>query len=352
MSTNTTEAVAKKEKEAVPSTGLTGLQKAAILLIALDVEVAAEVFKHMDPYDVEMLSTEITKMRNAPANKVDMVLEEFYNMVTAREYVLEGGIEYARAVLEKSFGVEKAMEIIEKVKNLTTLRGFDVLKNVDASQLANFLVKEHPQTIALILCHLNPEQTANALAELPEALRIEVAYRIATLGKVSPQTLKQIEKVVDEIAGNTMSQSVEKIGGPKNLAQILNRMSVSDNKETIEKLEELDENIAAEVKRLMFMFDDLIKVNDKDLQVILREIDRKDLLLAMKVADDKLKEKIFNNMSERAANLLKEELQYMGMVKLKEVEKAQARIVERAKQLEEDGEISLNIRGSKGEVYV
>ncbi len=350
--TKSNEAVATKEKEAVPDSGYSGLQKAAILLIALDVDVAAEVFKHMDPYDVEMISTEITKLRNAPANKVDMVLEEFYNMVTAREYVLEGGIEYAKAVLEKSFGVEKAMEIVEKVKNLTTLRGFDVLKNVDPSQLVNFLVKEHPQTIALILCHLNPEQTANTLAELPESLRIEVAYRIATLGKVSPQTLKQIEKVVDEIAGNTMSHSVEKIGGPKNLAQILNRMSVSANKETIEKLEELDEDIAAEVKRLMFMFDDLIKVNDKDLQVILREIDRKDLLLAMKVADEKLKEKIFNNMSERAANLLKEELEYMGMVKLKEVEKAQSRIVDKAKQLEEDGEISLNIRGSKGEVYV
>jgi len=350
-STNSDTAIAKQQVEKGKS-GYSGLQKAAILMIALDVDVAAEVIKHLDPADVEMISTEITKLRNAPSHKVDEVLEEFYNMVTAREYVLEGGLDYAKAVLEKSFGVEKALEIIEKVKNLTTLKGFDVLKNVDSSQLVNFLVKEHPQTIALILCHLNPEQTANALSELPENLRIEVAYRIATLGKVSPQTLKQIEKVVDEIAGNTMSQSVSQLGGPKNLAQILNRMSVSDNKATIEKLEEVDEEVAAEVKRMMFMFDDLIKVQDKDLQIILREIDRKDLLLAMKVADEKLKEKIFNNMSERAANLLKEELQYMGMVKLKEVEKAQARIVDKAKTLEDAGEISLNIRGSKGEVYV
>ncbi len=345
-------AVAKQNAAEAKNFGYSGLQKAAILLIALDVDVAAEVIKHLDPADVEMISTEITKLKNAPSHKVDEVLEEFYNMVTAREYVLEGGLDYAKAVLEKSFGVEKALEIIEKVKNLTTLKGFDVLKNVDSSQLVNFLVKEHPQTIALILCHLNPEQTANALSELPENLRIEVAYRIATLGKVSPQTLKQIEKVVDEIAGNTMSQSVGQLGGPKNLAQILNRMSISDNKATIEKLEEVDEEVAAEVKRMMFMFDDLIKVQDKDLQVILREIDRKDLLLAMKVADEKLKEKIFSNMSERAANLLKEELQYMGMVKLKEVEKAQSRIVEKAKTLEDAGEISLNIRGSKGEVYV
>ena len=334
------------------TTDFNGVQKAAILLIALDVDVAAEVFKHLDPYEVEMISTEITKVRNAPAHKVDLVLEEFYSMLTARQYVLEGGLDYAKAVLEKSFGIDTAMKIIEKVKNLTTLRGFDVLKKVDSSQLVNFLAKEHPQTIALILCHLNPEQTANALSELPDSLRAEVAYRIATLGKVSPQTLKRIEKVVDEIAGQTMSQSVEKIGGPKNLAQILNKMSVSENKETMEKLEQMNEDVAMEVKRMMFMFDDLLKVQDKDMQVILREIDRKDLLLAMKVADDKLKEKILGNMSERAANLLKEELQYMGMVKLKEVEKAQARIVDRAKQLEEDGEISLNLSGSKGDVYV
>lgn len=331
---------------------LSGAQKAAVLLIALDVDTAAQVFQYLDTNEVELISAEITKVRNTPSVTVDHVLEEFYTMVTAREYVLEGGLEYAQAVLEKSFGVAKAQAIIEKVQNLTTLRGFDVLKKADSTQLVNFLNKEHPQTIALILSHLNPDQTAAALRELPDALRVEVAYRIATLGKIAPQTLKRIEKVVDEMAGLTISQSMGKIGGTKSLAQILNRSSVSLSKELLEKISEKDEDVAFEIKRLMFMFDDLIQIQDKDLQKILREVDKKDLVLSLKIADEKLKNKIFSNMSERAATLLKEELQYLGMVKLKEVEAAQANIIDVVKRLEEDGEISLNMRGSREEVYV
>jgi len=331
---------------------ISGSQKAALLMIALNVETAAQVFKHLDPVEVEQISAEISKVRNIPSNVVDSVMEEFYNMVTAREYVLEGGIDYAQAVLEKSFGLAKAVEIIEKVKNLTTLRGFDVLKKADSSQLVNFLNKEHPQTIALILSHLNPEQTANALKELPEAIRADVAYRIATLGKISPQTLKQIEKVVDELAGFTMNQTMSKIGGTKSLAKILNRTSVSISKEILNEISDKDEEVAYEIKRLMFLFDDIIHIQDKDIQRILREVDRKDLALALKIADDKLKQKIFGNMSERAADLLKEELQYMGPVKLKEVEGAQAKIVDVIKQLEENQEISLNMRGGNEEVYV
>lgn len=331
---------------------VTGLQKAALLMIALDVDTAAEVFKYLDPTEIEAISAEITQVRNTPSQTVDMVMEEFHGMVTAREYVLEGGLDYAQAVLEKAYGVTKAMEIIEKVKSLTTLRGFDVLKKADSSQLINFLIKEHPQTIALILSHLSPDQTANALKELPDDLRTDVAYRIATLGKISPQTLKRIEKVVDEMAGLTMSQSVGKIGGTKSLATILNRTNVSLSKEILNEIEKTDEEIATEIKRLMFLFDDIIHIQDKDLQKILREIDRKDLVLALKIAEESLKEKIFGNMSERAANLLKEELQYMGMVKLKEVEAAQARIIDIVKEMEENGEISLNLRGNMEEVYV
>jgi flagellar motor switch protein FliG len=339
-------------KEEIIVNALSGAQKAAILLIALDVEVAADVFKYLDAGEVEQISTEISKVRNTPSQTVDKVLEEFHSMVTAREYVLEGGLDYAQAVLEKSFGMQKAVEIMEKVKNLTTLRGFDVLKKADSTQLINFLNKEHPQTIALILSHLSPDQTAAALRELPEDVRADVAYRIATLGKISPNTLKRIEKVVDEMAGLTMSQSVGKIGGTKSLAQILNRTSVSLSKDIMEKLSEKDEEIAFEIKRLMFLFDDIIQIQDRDLQKVLREVERKDLVLALKITDDKLKKKIFANMSERASDLLKEELQYMGMVKLKEVEAAQAKIIDIVKQLEEDGEISLNLRGSREEVYV
>jgi flagellar motor switch protein FliG len=334
------------------TTDISGVQKAALLMIALNVETASEVFKYLDAAEVEMISTEISKVKNIPSQVVDLVMDEFYAMATAREYVLEGGIEYAQALLEKSFGPGKATEIIEKVKSLTTLRGFDVLKKADSTQLISFLNKEHPQTMALILSHLNPNQTADALMELPENIRTDVVYRIATLGKISPQTLKQIEKVVDEMAGFSMSQSLSKIGGTKSLANILNKTSASMSKEILERLDEQDQDVAQEVKRLMFLFEDIINIQDKDVQRVLREVDRKDLALALKIVDEKLRDKIFANMSERGADLLKEELQYMGMVKLKEVEAAQAKIIDLIKMLEEAGEITLNLRGSKEEVYV
>ncbi len=331
---------------------ITGVQKVALLMIALNVENASQVFKHLDSSEVELISTEISKVKNIPSQTVESVLEEFYNMVTARQYVLEGGLEYAEAVLEKSFGINKATEIIEKVRNLTTLKGFDVLKKADSSQLISFLSKEHPQTIALILSHLHPDQTASALKELTDPLRTDVVYRIATLGKISPQTLKRIEKVVDEMAGLNMGQSLSQIGGTKSLAGVLIRTNVGLSKEILASLEEKDAEVAHEIKRLMFLFEDIINIQDKDIQKILRQVDRKDIAVALKIVDDKLKNKIFSNMSERASELLKEEIQYMGKVKLKEVESVQAKIVDLIKSLEESGEISLNMRGGSEEIYV
>ncbi len=337
----------KDEREEV-----TGLQKAAMLMVALNVEAASAVLKHMDPMEVEVITAEISKVKNVSSKTVDSVIFDFYNMVTAREYVLEGGLDYAQAVLEKTYGPNRAGEIIDKIRRLTTLKGFDVLKKAEPAQLVNFLNKEHPQTMALILSQLSPDQTANALKELPEELRVDVAYRIATLGKIAPQTLKQIEHVVDDIAGASMSQSVGKLGGAKCLAAILNRANVGMVKDILTKLEDVDAETSYEVKRLMFIFEEIININDKDIQKILREVDRKDLALSLKTSEEKLKEKIFKNMSERAADLLREELQYMGMVKLKEVETAQSRIIDIIKGLEEQGEISLNMRGGPEEVYV
>lgn len=331
---------------------ISGAQKAALLLIALDVETASAVLKYLDVAEVEIISAEITRVKNTPSNVMDSVMLDFHNMVTAREYLLEGGIDYAQALLEKSFGLPKAQEIIERVKNITTVKGFDVLKKADSTQLVNFLNKEHPQTVALILSHLNSEQTANALKELPEAIRADVAYRIATLGKIAPQTLKQIEKVVDDMAGFSIGQSISKVGGTKSIASILNKLNVNLGKDILDGIEQKNADVALEIKRLMFLFEDIVKIQDKDIQRLLKEVDRKDIALALKVADEKLRDKIFGNMSERAADLLKEELQYMGMVKLKEVESAQARILDILKNLEESGEISLNLRGSQDEVYV
>ena len=331
---------------------LSGHQKAALLLIALDVETASEVFKHMEPSDVEGISAEISKVKNIPSHVVEQIIKDYYQMVRAREYVLEGGYDFAQQVLEKSFGMAKAIEVMDKVKSITTVHGFDVLKKADSAQLVNFLNKEHPQTIALILSHLSADQNAEALKELPDELRSEVLYRIATLGKISSQTLRQIEKVVDDLAGFSINQPMGKLGGAKNVAAILNRTSISLNKEIMAEIENKDGDVAAEIKRLMFLFDDIIHLQDRDIQRILKEVDRKDLAYSLKISDDKVKDKIYANMSERAADLLKEELQYMGPVRLKEVEGAQARIVDAIKMLEEQEEITISFRGNSEEVYV
>ncbi len=331
---------------------LTGVQKAALLLIALDTDSASEVIKNVDQDVIESVLVEITKVRGVKQEVVEQVIEEYYQMITANEFILEGGPEYAQAILEKSFGVAKAMEILEKINSITTLHGFDVLKKADSTQLVNFLQKEHPQTIALILSHLAPELTAETLKGLDPEVRTDVIYRIAKIGKISPRILKKIEKVVDEMAGITINQQMSKLGGPKTVATILNRTSVSLNKEIIAAIEERDEETAAEIKRLMFLFDDIVHLNDKDIQRILKEVDRKDLALALKIADQAVQDKIFGNMSERAADLMKEELQFMGPVKLKEVEGAQARIVDVIKTLEEQEEITISFRGGAEEVYV
>jgi flagellar motor switch protein FliG len=330
---------------------ISGLRKAALLFLAIDVETASSIIKYLDSEQVEKISTEIAKIKNVPSKVVDDIIREFHEMVIAREYVLEGGIEYAQMLLEKSLGVSKAQEIIEKVKSLTTMKGFDFLKKADSAQLVSFLSKEHPQTIALILSHLSPDKTAEALRELPSDLRADVAFRIATLGKVAPHTLKQIEKVVDELAGSSLNQTVTKIGGTKSIATILNKMNVKLTKEILENFEMWDPDVTQDIKRQMFLFDDIINIADRDIQKILKEVDRKDLALSLKIADEKLKEKIFKNMSERAADLLKEELQYMGMVRLKEVEAAQAKIIDVVKNLEENGEIAIS-GGSKEDMYV
>lgn len=330
---------------------MSGLQKAAILLLAIDVDTASSIIKYLDSEQIERISTEIAKIRNVPSTVIDDVIKEFHDMVIAREYVLEGGIEYAQMLLEKSLGPVKAQEIIEKVKSLTTMKGFDFLKKADSSQLISFLSKEHPQTIALILSHLSPDKTAEALKELPPDLRADVAFRIATLGKIAPNTLKEIERVVDELAGSSLNQTVTKFGGPKSIANVLNKMNVKLTKEILEQFEMWDPDLTQVIKRQMFLFEDIININDKDIQKILKEVDRKDLALSLKIADEKIKEKIFKNMSQRASELLKEELQYMGMVRLKEVEAAQAKIIDVIKNLEESGEISIG-GSNKEDMYV
>lgn len=331
---------------------LTGKQKAALLLITLDVDTASELFKLLDPADVEKVTIEIANLPSIPSNVTGQVIEEFYQMMIAREYIIQGGMDYARTLLEKTFGLNRAAEILEKVRVLTQVRGFEGLKKADSSHLANFLQKEHPQTIALILSHLPPDQTASILTELPDDIRADVVYRIATLGKISPTLLSEVESVVDSLVESGINENIRQTGGTRAVANILNKCNNTVARFLIESIEQQSPDLALEIKRLMFLFEDIIYIDDRGIQRILREIDKKDLALALKVADDKLKEKIFKNMSERAVDLIKEELQFMGPVRLKEVEQAQMRIVDVVKQLEEREEIVIGGRGKSEDVFV
>lgn len=338
-------------KKRISVNELTGKQKAAVLLMSMDVEVAAKVFKELDMKEVEQIAVEITNLRDLSPNVVEDVIEEFYQLMTASSYMVEGGLEYAQVLLEKSYGLERAREIIEKIRVLTTVRGFNILKKSDPQQLASFLSKEHPQTIALILSHLPPDQSAEVLNEFKDDLRGETIMRIATIGKVSPQLVSEIEHVVDQIAETTLSQNLAQAGGAQLVANILNKSNNATAKSMLESIEEKDYNMAIEIKRLMFLFEDIILIDDKGIQRILRDVDKRDLALALKVSDEKIRAKIFKNMSERAAAVVKEELEFMGPVKLKEVESAQMRIVDVIKKLEEQDEVAIGGRG-KEDIFV
>jgi len=330
---------------------LSGRQKAAVLLMSMDVEVAAKVFQELDMKEVEQIALEITNLKDMPPSVVEDVIDEFYQLMTAQNYMIEGGIEYAQILLEKSYGFDRAKEIIEKIRILTTVRGFNILKKADPQQLANFLSKEHTQTIALILSHLPPDLTAEVLNEFKEDVRADTIIRIAKIGKVSPTLVSKVEHVVDQIAEATISQNLAQQGGAQLVASILNKSNNAVAKAVLENIEEKDFNLAIEIKRLMFLFEDIVLIDDKGIQRILREVDKRDLALALKVSDEKIRSKIFKNMSERAAAVVKEELEYMGPVKLKEVESAQMRIVDIVKALEEQEEIVVSGRG-KEDVFV
>ncbi|MGE5479879.1 MAG: flagellar motor switch protein FliG [Chloroflexota bacterium] len=330
---------------------LTGKQKAAVLLMSMDVDIAAKIFKELDMKEVEQIAVEITNLRDIPPVVVEDVIEEFYQLMTAQSYMVEGGLDFAQSLLEKSYGLERAKEIIEKIRVLTTVRGFNILKKSDPAQLANFLSKEHPQTIALILSHLPPDQSAEVLNEFKEDIRSDSIMRIATIGKVSPQLVSEIEHVVDQIGEATLSQNLSAAGGAQLVANILNKSNNATAKSMLEFIEEKDYSMAIEIKRLMFLFEDIVLIDDKGIQRILREVDKRDLALALKVSEEKIKNKIFKNMSDRASAVVKEELDFMGPVKLKDVEAAQMRIVDIIKQLESNDEIAIGGRG-KEDIFV
>jgi flagellar motor switch protein FliG len=331
---------------------ITGLRKAAVLLVSLETDVAASVLSHMEREDIERISMEIARIGDIPAEQRMRVLEEFYQTNLARRYIEEGGIEYARALLERSLPAEEAAVIMEGLEQSIQMTPFHFLQKAEAASLVTFVQDEHPQTIALILTHLQAKQAAEVLAALQPKKQIEVVRRVATMGQTTPEAIRQVEKGLESKLSTIVSQDLERSGGVESIAEILNLVDRTTEKGILESLEESDAELVEKIRRLMFVFDDILLVDNKGIQQVLKEVDQEELALALKGASEDVKAKIFGNMSERAASLIKEDMEYMGPVRLSDVEAAQQRIVDVVRRLEEAGELIIQGRGGEEQVIV
>ncbi len=327
---------------------MTTRAKAAVLMVALGPEAISRIYKHMSDEDVEALTLEIARLGRIPSEMRRQVIGEFYEMCMAREVIAEGGVDQAKLALEAAFGKERAAEILSKVLQALQIMPFDFLKKADMTQLITFLRDEHPQTIALILAHIAPNQAATVLSGLPQELRAEVAHRIAIMDRTPPEVIREVERVLERKMASAMtSQAFTDVGGVKSLVDVLNWVDRTTERTILESLSESSPDLADEVKNLMFVFEDINTLDDPSIQKVMREVDSKELALALKGVGEEVQNRIFKNMSERAANNLREEMEFMGPVRLKNVEEAQQRIVGIIRRLEEAGELVIS-RGSGG----
>ena len=318
---------------------LTNRKKAAILLVALGADTASQIFQHLTPDEIESLSVEVARMGRVNAHLRESVIEEFHELCVAQEFIAEGGMDAAREMLMSAFGEEKASHIVARVMQALQVMPFDFLKKADASQITTFIQNEHPQTIALILAYLQPPQSAAILSGLPQDLRAEVARRIATLDKTPPEVIREVESVLQKKLSSVVTTDFSHAGGVKSLVEVLNYVDRSTEKTILESLSENNPEIAEEVKKNMFVFEDIILLDDRAIQLVLKEVDTKELAVALKGVGEATQARIFKNMSERAAAMMKEEMEFMGPVRLRAVEESQQRIVGIIRKLEEAGEI-------------
>lgn len=316
-------------------------KKAAIILTILGPELAAEVIKHLDEEQVEQLSLEVARLEKVTPEQRETVIGEFHDMALAQDYISEGGLEHAKKVLETAFGDERADTMVKKILSAMQVVPFDFLRRADPAQLLSFIQDEHPQTVALILAYMPIHQAAMILTKLPAESRTEVAERIAMMDQTPPEVIRRVEQVLEKKVASLLNQEMTKAGGPKALVDLLNRVDRSTERLILESLTENNPELADAVKNMMFVFEDIVQLDDRAVQQILKEVDIKDLGTALKAVGDEVMEKIYKNMSERAVNLLKEDMEFMGPVKLRLVEEAQQKIVAVIRRLEESGEITI-----------
>lgn len=332
---------------------LKGREKAAILLISLGPDLSAAVLKHLREPDIDALTLEIAATRRVSQDIRDQVLQEFYEMCIAQEYLDEGGIEYAKVVLEKALGPQRASDVLARLTASLEVRPFDFTRKADPGQLVNFLSGESPQTIALVLSYMNPAQAAQVMSALEPEIQVDVARRIATMDRTIPDLVKEVERVLERrIVSTVGGRDYAQAGGIQAIVDILNQVDRQTEKTILNSLEMDNPELADEIKRRMFLFEDIVYLDDRSIQRFLREVDlQRDLPLALKNASEEVKTKIFRNMSSRAVEMLKENIAYLGPVRLRDVDEAQQRIVSLIRRLEEQGEIILG-RGRGGEEII
>jgi len=331
--------------------GLKGREKAAMLLVSLGPEVASKVYKNLDESTIEMLTMEIAGLRKIQSSQREEVLREAQELLLAKEYMTQGGVDYAKKLLEASLGPERAQEILRRITASLQVRPFDFIRQTDPQQILAFVQNEHPQTIALIISYMEPKQAAQVMGGLPPNLQVEVAKRIASMERVTPEVLREVERVLERKVSTVLSQDFTIAGGLDALVAIINNADRATERNIMEKLEEEDPELAEEVKKRLFVFEDILGLDDRSLQRVLRDVDMKDVALALKGASEALREKFFKNLSKRAVEMLKEDMEYMGPVRVRDVEEAQQKIVNVIRALEEAGEIVI-ARGGEEELIV
>jgi flagellar motor switch protein FliG len=320
-------------------------------LISLGPERSANIFKHLKEEEIETMTLEIANTRSiSPATK-DQVLDEFYEICLAQQYIAEGGIAYAKELLEKALGQDKAKDVIGKLTASLQVRPFEFVRKTDASQLLNFIQDEHPQTIALILSYLSPGQASTIISSLAPDKQADVAKRIAQMDRTSPDVIKEVEKVLERKLASLVNQDYTIVGGVDSIVEILNTVDRGTEKHIMETLEIEEPELADEIRRKMFVFEDILSLDDKSIQRVLREVDNNELAVALKGSNEEVQNVIFNNLSKRLAAMIKEDMEYMGPVRLKDVEEAQQKIVNIIRKLEDSSEIIIS-RGGGDEIIV
>jgi flagellar motor switch protein FliG len=329
-----------------------GATKAAILMVSLGGEPAAAILRHLDADLVEEITREIAQLDLIDAHQRGKVIEEFYNLALARQYLKQGGLPYARTLLDKALPPDQANYIMKMIEHEVYKKPFSFLAKTDSDNLMTFIQDEHPQTIALILSHVPADKASEILAGLPLNKQIEVVTRIANMDNTNPEVIKEVEKGLEMRLSGIVSRTFQKAGGVESVAEMLNRTDRATEKGILEALEAQDPDLVEQIRRLMFVFEDILLVNDKGIQLLLKDIDNEELSLALKTASEELREKIFRNMSERAAQLIKEDMEYMGPVRVSDVEGAQQKIVDVVRRLEDAGELIISGRGGEKEMLV